>query len=83
MKHAAITLVLPGNYLEDRAYKTPSVPTTKKHKGDRQYIAFDDQHQEIIFPWTVSSLQRRPGADPKRGTDSGRCKDSMGRSPGG
>ena len=59
---AIITLVFFGNYLEDRALQTTRRALTKLVKTQKvtaNMIAFDDQHQEIIFP--VDSLQLRSG----------------------
>jgi Cu+-exporting ATPase len=59
---AIVTLVLFGNYLEDRALKTTQKALGKLVKSQKvtaNMIAFDDQHQEIIFP--VDSLQLRSG----------------------
>jgi Cu+-exporting ATPase len=59
---AIVTLVLFGNYLEDRALKTTQRALNKlvrSQKVTANMIAFDDQHQEIIFP--VDSLQLRSG----------------------
>src|SRR5450631_686415 len=59
---AIITLVFLGNYLEERSLQTTQKALTKLIKTQKvtaNMIAFDDQHQEIIFP--VDSLQLRSG----------------------
>ena len=59
---AIITLVFFGNYLEERSLQTTQQALTKLVKTQKvtaNMIAFDDQHQEIIFP--VDSLQLRSG----------------------
>jgi Cu+-exporting ATPase len=59
---AIITLVFFGNYLEERSLQTTQKALTKLVKAQKvtaNMIAFDDQHQEIIFP--VDSLQLRSG----------------------
>ena len=59
---AIITLVFFGNYLEERSLQTTQKALTKLVKTQKvtaNMIAFDDQHQEIIFP--VDSLQLRSG----------------------
>ena len=59
---AIITLVFFGNYLEERALQTTQKALTrlvKTQKVTANMIAFDDKHQEIIFP--VDSLQLRSG----------------------
>ncbi len=59
---AIITLIFFGNYLEERALHTTQKALTKLVKAQKvtaNMIAFDDQHQEIIFP--VDSLQLRSG----------------------
>ncbi len=59
---AIITLVFFGNYLEERSLHSTQKALTrlvKTQKVTAHMIAFDDQHQEIIFP--VDSLQLRSG----------------------
>jgi len=59
---AIITLVFFGNFLEERSLQTTQKELTKLVKSQKvtaNMIAFDDQHQEIIFP--VDSLQLRSG----------------------
>jgi P-type Cu+ transporter len=59
---AIITLVFFGNYLEERSLQTTQKELTKLVKTQKvtaNMIAFDDQHQEMIFP--VDSLQLRSG----------------------
>jgi P-type Cu+ transporter len=59
---AIITLVFFGNYLEERSLQTTQKALNKLIKSQKvtaNMIAFDDQHQEIIFP--VDSLQLRSG----------------------
>ena len=59
---AIITLVFFGNYLEERSLQTTQKALTqlvKTQKVTANMIAFDDQHQEVIFP--VDSLQLRSG----------------------
>ena len=59
---AIITLVFFGNYLEERSLQTTQKALTKLVKTQKvtaSMIAFDDRHQEIIFP--VDSLQLRSG----------------------
>ncbi len=59
---AIITLVLLGNYLEDRALQNTQralAKLVKTQKVTANMIAFDDKHQEIVFP--VDSLQLRSG----------------------
>ncbi len=59
---AIITLVFFGNYLEERSLQTTQKELTKLVKTQKvtaNMIAFDDQHQEIIFP--VDSLQLQSG----------------------
>lgn len=59
---AIITLVFFGNYLEERSLLTTQKALTKLIKTQKvtaNMIAFDDRHQEIIFP--VDSLQLRSG----------------------
>jgi Cu+-exporting ATPase len=59
---AIITLVFFGNYLEERSLQTTQKALTrlvKTQKVTANMIAFDDQHQEIIFP--VDSMQLRSG----------------------
>jgi P-type Cu+ transporter len=59
---AIITLVFLGNYLEERSLQTTQRALTKlvrSQKVTANMIAFDDQHQEILFP--VDSLQLRSG----------------------
>jgi Cu+-exporting ATPase len=59
---AIITLVFFGNYLEERSLQTTQRALTRlvrTQKVTANMIAFDDQHQEIIFP--VDSLQLRSG----------------------
>jgi P-type Cu+ transporter len=59
---AIITLVFFGNYLEERSLHTTQKALTrlvKTQKVTANMIAFDDKHQEIIFP--VDSLQLRSG----------------------
>ncbi|MDP9042436.1 MAG: cadmium-translocating P-type ATPase [Bacteroidota bacterium] len=59
---AIITLVFFGNYLEERSLQSTQRALTrlvKSQKVTANMIAFDDQHQEIIFP--VDSLQLRSG----------------------
>ncbi len=59
---AIITLVFFGNYLEERSLHTTQSALTKLVKTQKvtaNMIAFDDQHQEMIFP--VDSLQLRSG----------------------
>jgi len=57
-----ITLVFFGNYLEERSLQTTQRSLTrlvKTQKVTANMIAFDDQHQELIFP--VDSLQLKSG----------------------
>jgi P-type Cu+ transporter len=57
-----ITLVFVGNYLEERSLQTTQRSLTrlvKTQKVTANMIAFDDQHQELIFP--VDSLQLKSG----------------------
>jgi len=59
---AIITLVFFGNYLEERSLHTTQKSLTrlvKTQKVTANMIAFDDKHQENIFP--VDSLQLRSG----------------------
>ncbi len=59
---AIITLVFFGNYLEERSLQTTQRTLSrlvKTRKVTANMIAFDDQHQEIIFP--VDSLQLKSG----------------------
>jgi Cu+-exporting ATPase len=59
---AIITLVFFGNYLEERSLHTTQKALTrlvKTQKVTANMIAFDDKHQEIVFP--VDSLQLRSG----------------------
>jgi Cu+-exporting ATPase len=59
---AIISLVFFGNYLEERSLHTTQKALTrlvKSQKVTANMIAFDDQHQEIIFP--VDSLQLKSG----------------------
>lgn len=59
---AIITLVFFGNYLEERSLQTTQRALSqlvKSQKVTANMIAFDDQHQEIVFP--VDSLQLRSG----------------------
>ncbi len=59
---AIITLVFFGNYVEERSLQTTQRALTrlvKSQKVTAQMIAFDDQHQEILFP--VDSLQLKSG----------------------
>ena len=59
---AIITLVFFGNYLEERSLQTTQRTLSKLVKTQKvtaNMIAFDDQHQEIIFP--VDSLQLKSG----------------------
>ncbi len=59
---AIITLIFFGNYLEERSLHTTQKALTKLVKSQKvtaNMIAFDDRHQEIIFP--VESLQLRSG----------------------
>jgi Cu+-exporting ATPase len=59
---AIITLVFFGNYLEERSLHTTQKALTrlvKTQKVTANMIAFDDKHQEIVFP--VDSLQLRNG----------------------
>ncbi len=59
---AIITLVFFGNYLEERSLQTTQRALTslvKTQKVMANMIAFDDQHQEIVFP--VDSLTLRSG----------------------
>jgi P-type Cu+ transporter len=57
-----ITLVFFGNYLEERSLQTTQKSLTrlvKTQKVTANMIAFDDQHQEILFP--VDSLTLKSG----------------------
>jgi Cu+-exporting ATPase len=59
---AIITLIFFGNYLEERSLQTTQQALTKLVKTQKvsaNMIAFDDKHQEIIFP--VDSIQLRSG----------------------
>lgn len=59
---AIITLVFFGNYLEERSLHATQKELTrlvKTQKVTANMIAFDDMHQEIVFP--VDSLQLRSG----------------------
>jgi P-type Cu+ transporter len=59
---AIITLIFFGNYLEERSLHSTQKELTKLVKSQKvtaNMIAFDDRHQEIIFP--VDSLQLRSG----------------------
>jgi P-type Cu+ transporter len=59
---AIITLVFFGNYLEERSLHSTQKALTrlvKTQKVTANMIAFDDKHQEIVFP--VDSLQLRSG----------------------
>jgi P-type Cu+ transporter len=59
---AIITLVFFGNYLEEKSLQTTQRALNKLVKSQKvtaNMIAFDDQHQEILFP--VDSLQLRSG----------------------
>ncbi len=59
---AIITLVFFGNYLEEKSLQTTQRTLNglvKSQKVTANMIAFDDQHQEIMFP--VDSLQLRSG----------------------
>ncbi len=59
---AIITLVFFGNYIEERSLQKTQQALTrlvKTQKVTANMIAFDDQHQEIIFP--VDSMQLRSG----------------------
>jgi len=57
-----ITLVFLGNYLEDasvHATQKALRSLTRSQKVMANMIAFDDQHQEVIFP--IESTQLKPG----------------------
>jgi Cu+-exporting ATPase len=59
---AIITLVFLGNYIEERSLHTTQKALRQLLKSQdvkASMIAFDNQHQEIIFP--VDSLQLRSG----------------------
>ena len=59
---AIITLIFFGNYLEERSLNITQKALTslvKSQKVTANMIAFDDKHQEIIFP--VDSLHLRSG----------------------
>jgi len=59
---AIITLVFFGNYIEERSLQTTQQALTRLVKTQKvmaNMIAFDDQHQEIVFP--IDSLQLRNG----------------------
>ena len=59
---AIITLVFFGNYIEERSLQTTQRSLTRLVKTQKviaNMIAFDDQHQEIIFP--VDSMQLKSG----------------------
>jgi Cu+-exporting ATPase len=59
---AIITLIFFGNYLEERSLQTTQralMRLVKTQKVTANMIAFDDRHQEIIFP--VDSLKLRSG----------------------
>ena len=59
---AIITLVFFGNYLEERSLQTTQRALTRlvrTQKVTANMIAFDDQHNEMVFP--VDSLQLRSG----------------------
>ncbi|HEY2347404.1 MAG TPA: cation-translocating P-type ATPase [Puia sp.] len=59
---AIITLVFFGNYIEERSLQTTQRSLTRLVKTQKviaNMIAFDDQHQEIIFP--VDSLKLKSG----------------------
>ncbi len=59
---AIITLVFFGNYLEVRSLQATQKALTrlvKTQKVTANMIAFDDEHQEIVFP--VDSMQLRSG----------------------
>ena len=57
---AIITLVFLGNYLEERSIQTTQKALNslaKSQKTMANMIAFDDQHQEILFPVENTSLR--------------------------
>lgn len=59
---AIITLVFLGNYLEDLSVQTTQRELNKLAKSQKvmaNMIAFDDQHQELIFP--VENTQLKSG----------------------
>lgn len=59
---AIITLVFLGNYLEDLSVQTTQRQLNKLAKSQKvmaNMIAFDDQHQEQVFP--VENTQLKPG----------------------
>jgi P-type Cu+ transporter len=59
---AIITLVFFGNYVEERSLQSTQRALrrlVKSQKVTANMIAFDDQHQEILFP--VDSLQLKSG----------------------
>jgi Cu+-exporting ATPase len=59
---AIICLVFVGNYLEERSLQTTQRALTKLVKTQKvmaNMIAYDDQHQELVFP--VDSLQLKSG----------------------
>lgn len=59
---AIITLVFLGNYIEERSLQTTQRSLNrlvKTQKVPAHMIAFDDRHQEIIFP--VDSMQLKSG----------------------
>jgi len=59
---AIITLVFLGNYLEDASVESTQRALNKLAKSQKviaHMIAFDDKHQELIFP--VDNSQLRPG----------------------
>jgi Cu+-exporting ATPase len=59
---AIITLVFFGNYLEERSLRTTQKALNsllKTQKVTANMIAFDDRHEEIIFP--VDSMQVKSG----------------------
>jgi P-type Cu+ transporter len=59
---AIITLVFFGNYIEERSLQTTQRALTRlvnTQKVTANMIAFDDQHQENVFP--VDSLQLKVG----------------------
>jgi Cu+-exporting ATPase len=59
---AIITLVFFGNFIEERSLQTTQRSLNllvKTQKVTANMIAFDDQHQEIIFP--VDSMQLKSG----------------------
>lgn len=59
---AIITLVFLGNYLEDASIESTQRSLHKLAKSQKvmaNMIAFDDQHEEVIFP--VDNSQLKPG----------------------